>query len=198
MQSASTRRLAHVPIAAIVIAAVALVAGIVSLGVTDNLPWQSEGTASVQSQAMTSDNPLIKGAPGHGQGDGRIGANNTTTSNRPLVKGAPAHGHGEGIIGPDVSLYVPSVQTGSPMDRADGLTRDTKPATRGATVDDAFVIGLGEGYIGPGASTLPAIREVEASNPNDAIDRGYWGVGFTDESTPSSTVVIDQLPGTPR
>jgi hypothetical protein len=198
MQSASTRRLAHVPIAAIVIAAVALVAGIVSLGVTDNLPWQSEGAASVQQVMVNSDNPLIKGAPGHGQGDGRIGANTTTTSSRPLIKGAPAHGQGEGIVGPDVSLYVPRVQTGPSMDRADGLTPDTAPATRGGMVDNGFVIGLGEGYIGPGASTLPSIREAEASNPNDAIDRGYWGVGFTDESTTSSSVVIDQPPGTPR
>lgn len=198
MQSASTRRLAHVPIAAIVIAAIALIAGIVSLGVTDNLPWQSEGTASVQPAVVNSDNPLIKGGIGTGQGEGMVGQNVTTSSSRPTVKGAPAHGQGEGMIGPDVSLYVPNVQSQPSMDRADGLTRDTAPATRGAVVDNGFVIGLGEGYIGPGASTLPYIRQAEASDPKDAIDRGYWGVGFTDESTTSNTEPIDQPVGTDR
>ena len=197
MQSVSTRRFAHVPLAAIIVAAVGLVGGMVSLGVTNNLPWQSEGSASVQVTTSSSEGSLIKGARSTGQGDGMIGPGTTMSAGRPMIAAAPGTGSGEGLIGPDVSLYRPS--GGLSMDRADGL-RDysSRPSVGQPDVNSSIVPGLGEGYIGPGASPLPSLREPATSNPNDAIERSYGDIGFTDESTVSSDEMIHQPEGTPR
>lgn len=192
MQSASTRRFAHVPIAAIIIAAVGLVGGIVSLGVTDNLPWQSEGGASVQMATSSREGSLIKGARGSGQGDGLIGPGTTMSAARPAVAPVPGVGQGEGLIGPDVSLYQPG--GGVSMDRADSVQDNApRPSIGQPDVNNSVVPGLGEGYIGPGAAPLPSFGEPDASIP-----RSYGDIGFTDESTVSSDEMIVQPEGTPR
>ena len=167
MQTATARRFAHAPLAAAIVVAAGLAGGVASLGMTDNLPWQSDGAAIVQQNTGgTGDNPLIKGGRGAGSGEGLIGPNAGFVTRGPVITGAPSLGQGEGLIGPGTA-ELPASSLPNGQDRADSLTEQRQPLLQVGPGNDVIGFTESEGQAGPSQTSLPHSKDGSLPGPYD-------------------------------
>ena len=167
MQTATARRFAHAPLAAAIVVAAGLAGGVASLGMTDNLPWQSDSAAIVQQNTSgTGGNPLIKGGRGTGSGEGLIGPNAGFVSRAPVITGAPSLRQGEGLIGPGAA-ELPSSALPNVVDRADTLSERGQPLLQVGPGNDVVGFTESEGQTGPGSTSLPHSTDGSLPGPYD-------------------------------